>query len=141
MQHVMREWEPLFLLKTYRPRSVVRGTSFGCVSVSLCVSVCMRACKCHSLCTRRHSKQTYVYLCCQPTCHLCIPDPSQKKNKTLQNLLSVFLYARLCLCVCVRLTCPLPGRANPVPCDEPCGSRSSSRHQFACGKNDRAAGP
>lgn len=46
-----------------------------------------------------------------------------------------------CVYMCVYLTCPLPKRAGPAPCDEPCGSRSSSHRRFACGRSDRAAGP
>lgn len=42
---------------------------------------------------------------------------------------------------CSHLTCLLPERADPVPCDEPCGSHSSFHHQSACGRNDKAAGP
>lgn len=39
------------------------------------------------------------------------------------------------------LTCLLPRRGGPKPCDEPCGNHSSSHHQFSCVKNDIAAKP
>lgn len=43
--------------------------------------------------------------------------------------------------VSTNLTFLLPRRGGPKPCDEPCGNRSSSHHQFSCAKNDIAAKP
>lgn len=50
-------------------------------------------------------------------------------------------YSRKKTFVSTNLTCPLPRREDPKPCDEPCGNRSSSHHQFSCVKNDIAAKP
>lgn len=95
MQHVMREWEPLFLLKIHKPRSVVGGNL-----VWVCFFVCVRVRVSMSFIIRETALKTdlCVFVWLTHTPHVCTWCTWSFPTAVL-NVVGVFLRASVCILV------------------------------------------